>query len=143
MKEILCNCCEEFTCKDIDKKEIISVYGAMRMAFIDMYCINYELAEEILKDKNIEYIAQSEEDENGETVDYTCCEYYLVNPYDEERTINILKNSGMAFELFFVKGEYILVKDFYNMSNKSVKTNIKYTDDYKKTNCFDNLWEEE
>lgn len=83
----------------------------------------------------MDYIARSTEDENGDSVDYTCCEYYLVNPaVSEERAINILNNSGMGYELVYAKGEYLLVKDFYNMSNKDVETNILYTDDYKKSN---------
>lgn len=131
---------EEWTCKDIGKPEIISVYGVMEKCFRNRFMINTEIYQAICGENyEVETIAKSEED-----IDYSCYEIWLVNLFwDEEHIVNILKNSGITFELQYIKGEYVLLKPYYNMSNTGVKTEILYTDDFDKVNCSEDLSEEE
>lgn len=129
--------CPEWTCQDIGKSEIISVYGVMQKCFINMMSITPEASRALLNNyENCDIIATSNEDgEGANEVDFECCEYYIVNLFrDEETTKKILDASGMAYELYFSNGEYIFVKDFYNMSNKGVETNLYYTDDINHKN---------
>ena len=131
---------EEWTCKDIRKPEIISVYGVMQKCFSDRFMINTDIYNAICKPyEEVETIAESEDE-----IDYSCYEMWLVKlSWDEERIVNVLKNSGITFKLLYIKGEYVLLKDYYNMSSRGVETQILYTDDWDKDNCTEDLEEEE
>lgn len=131
---------EEWTCKDIRKPEIISVYGVMEKCFRNRFMINQEMYNAICEpQEEIETIAKSEDE-----IDFTCYEMWLVKlSWGEESIINVLKNSGITFELQYIKGEYVLLKNYYNMSNAAVETQILYTDDLDKDNCTEDLSEEE
>lgn len=131
---------EEWTCKDIRKPEIISVYGVMEKCFSNRFMINEEMYNAICEpSEEIEIIAESED-----AMDYTCYEVWLVKlSWTEESIINVLKNSGITFKLQYIKGDYVLLKDYYNMNNTGVETQILYTDDLDKDNCTEDLSEEE
>lgn len=120
----------EWSCKDIGKPDIMSVYGVMEKVFSNYMMIGQEAARKLLGDfEDVDTIAMSEEG-----ADPGCSEVYIVGLwYNEENTRKILDASGISYELYFASEEYIFIKDYYNMSNKSVETNLKiyYTEEEK------------